>query len=63
MSPGGIDRAGPHDAGGFGSKQMIRRTVAFAAIAFGLVLTACNTIEGVGRDVESVGDTIADEAE
>jgi len=25
-------------------------------------VTACNTIHGVGEDVESVGDTIADES-
>ncbi|MDP1698965.1 MAG: entericidin [Xanthomonadaceae bacterium] len=27
------------------------------------LLTACNTIGGVGRDVESVGDEIGDAAE
>ncbi|MFC3051462.1 entericidin A/B family lipoprotein [Kordiimonas pumila] len=27
-----------------------------------LMLGACNTIHGIGRDVESVGDTVADEA-
>lgn len=26
-------------------------------------LTACNTMAGVGEDVEAVGDTIEDEAE
>jgi predicted small secreted protein len=29
----------------------------------GLTLTACNTVEGVGRDVESVGDAIEDAAD
>ena len=28
-----------------------------------LALTACNTIEGVGRDLTSAGDTIAGAAE
>jgi predicted small secreted protein len=26
-------------------------------------LSACNTVEGVGRDVESVGDSIEDSAD
>jgi predicted small secreted protein len=45
----------------------IRKTLAwlmmigtsFAAFA----LTACNTVEGVGRDVESLGDSIEDAAD
>jgi predicted small secreted protein len=28
-----------------------------------LVLSACNTIAGVGRDIESAGDTIEDAAD
>ncbi|WP_438727814.1 entericidin A/B family lipoprotein [Parasphingorhabdus sp. DH2-15] len=28
-----------------------------------LLLSACNTIEGVGRDIESAGDAIGDAAE
>ena len=27
-----------------------------------MLLTACNTVEGAGRDVEAVGDSIADTA-
>lgn len=27
-----------------------------------VLLTACNTVEGAGRDIESAGDTIADTA-
>ncbi|WP_423601966.1 entericidin A/B family lipoprotein [Sphingomonas sp. MS122] len=38
------------------------RKVLVLALA-GLVLTACNTIEGVGRDVESAGDTVAKTAD
>lgn len=29
----------------------------------GVTLSACNTVEGVGRDVEAAGDGIADTAE
>tara|TARA_R110002095_G_scaffold66519_1_gene56467 strand:+ start:1418 stop:1603 length:186 start_codon:yes stop_codon:yes gene_type:complete len=28
-----------------------------------VALSACNTVEGVGRDVESVGDSVADTAD
>jgi len=28
------------------------------AMAFTLLLTACNTVRGVGRDLESVGDAV-----
>jgi predicted small secreted protein len=32
------------------------RKIAMALVALGLVaLTACNTVEGAGRDIESVG--------
>lgn len=34
-----------------------------AALGFGsLALTACNTTEGAGRDIEAAGDAIADTA-
>lgn len=33
-----------------------------ALIVAGLAASACNTVEGVGEDVESVGETVADEA-
>ncbi len=29
----------------------------------GATLSACNTVEGVGRDVESAGDSLADTAD
>ena len=28
-----------------------------------LLLTACNTVRGIGRDVQSVGDTVEDSAD
>jgi entericidin A len=35
---------------------MVRKLVALALISSSLVLTACNTVKGLGRDVESVGE-------
>jgi predicted small secreted protein len=32
-------------------------------IVTGLILTACNTVEGVGRDIKSAGEAIEDAAE
>jgi len=32
------------------------------AMAASIALSACNTVEGVGRDIESAGDTIGDAA-
>jgi predicted small secreted protein len=34
---------------------------ALLMLCFGLI-TACNTVEGAGRDVESAGDAVADAA-
>ena len=31
--------------------------------AFGWTLSGCNTIEGAGKDIQSVGETIEDEAD
>ncbi|WP_417449794.1 entericidin A/B family lipoprotein [Kordiimonas sp.] len=41
---------------------MTKLTSVIFLIASLFAISACNTIEGVGRDVESVGDTVADEA-
>lgn len=38
---------------------MMRAVVLGAAL---LLLAACNTIEGIGQDLESVGETVAEEA-
>jgi entericidin B len=35
----------------------------FLALAFVLGFSACNTIEGMGEDIEAVGETIDEEAE
>jgi len=33
------------------------------AMGAGVVLGACNTVEGAGRDIEAAGDAVADTAE
>lgn len=43
------------------SKSLIVVITAYCLSAF--VLTACNTTEGFGRDVESTGDAIEDAAD
>jgi entericidin B len=43
-------------------RPMVRRIVAaFAAGIFALAASACNTVEGFGEDVESVGEEIDEE--
>lgn len=42
---------------------MVRKLVTLFAITTGLALAACNTVEGIGEDVESVGETVADTAD
>jgi predicted small secreted protein len=34
----------------------------YAALAVGLLVVACNTVEGVGEDVESAGNAVEDAA-
>jgi predicted small secreted protein len=41
----------------------MRKILTLAMLAGGLALSACNTVEGLGRDVESAGDTVAKTAE
>lgn len=46
----------------------IQRALALLAVllcvtATGMALAGCNTVEGVGRDVEALGDSIEDTAE
>lgn len=42
-------------------KTLILRMLLLAAL--GLTLTACNTIHGIGRDVEAAGEWMQEEAE
>ena len=37
----------------------MRKIMACAALAGVLLISACNTVEGVGRDVASAGETVA----
>jgi entericidin A len=41
----------------------MRKIIGVAAVAGALLLAACNTVEGVGRDVSSAGDTVAKTAD
>ena len=42
---------------------MVRKLLTLMAVTGSLALAACNTIEGVGRDVQSVGETVAEAAD
>ena len=39
---------------------MVRKYLALALVASSLLVTACNTVKGAGRDVESVGQAGSD---
>lgn len=41
---------------------MLKKIVTLAFVASGLTLAACNTVEGAGKDVESVGETVEETA-
>ena len=41
----------------------MRKIITLALIASALTVSACNTISGVGRDVEAVGDAVTTTAE
>jgi predicted small secreted protein len=41
----------------------MRKIIAAVTLASALALGACNTVEGVGRDVSSAGDTVAKTAD
>jgi predicted small secreted protein len=42
---------------------MVRKIIAMFALSSGILLGACNTIEGAGEDVQSVGETVSDAAD
>jgi predicted small secreted protein len=50
-------------AGGTDRRFFRAAALATALVAVVLVLTACNTVEGFGRDMESVGQAIAELAD
>jgi predicted small secreted protein len=37
---------------------MVRRIVTLALVAGGLLVAACNTVEGAGKDVQSAGEAV-----
>ena len=41
---------------------MVRKFVAVALVALGLGLSACNTVEGAGKDTQAAGKAISNEA-
>lgn len=41
----------------------MRKLVAMAVVTGALMLSACNTVEGVGKDVKSAGNTVAKTAD
>jgi len=42
--------------------ETLRRTGILATTAFLFGIAGCNTVEGVGEDIEAAGDSIEDEA-
>lgn len=47
----------------FGVMTMVRKIVALFALTTSLALGACNTVEGVGEDVQSAGEAVEDAAD
>ncbi|MEO5937933.1 MAG: entericidin A/B family lipoprotein [Sphingomonas sp.] len=41
----------------------MRKIISLALATGALMLAACNTVEGVGKDVSSAGDTVAKTAD
>jgi len=41
----------------------MRKLVGMALVAGALMVSACNTVEGVGKDVSSAGNTVAKTAD
>ena len=41
----------------------MKKLMLIFALSSGFVLSACNTVEGAGRDVQSVGNAIEDTAD
>ena len=41
---------------------MVRKIMLIGLLASGVMLAACNTVRGVGQDLQSVGETVSDTA-
>ena len=37
---------------------MVRKMIALALVAGGLMVSACNTVEGAGKDIKSAGTAV-----
>jgi len=44
-------------------RDVMRKIIACVALAGAMLVSACNTVEGVGKDVSSAGDTVAKTAD
>ncbi len=42
---------------------MLKKITLALLIASGTMMTACNTVEGAGRDVQSAGEAVSDAAD
>jgi predicted small secreted protein len=45
-----------------GGKHMVRKVLALALVAGSMMVAACNTVEGAGKDVSSAGEAVSDAA-
>lgn len=41
-------------------KRILRANIVAALLGSGLLLAACNTVEGAGQDLESAGEAVED---
>jgi predicted small secreted protein len=42
--------------------HMVRKVLALALVAGSMMVAACNTVEGAGKDVSSAGEAVSDAA-
>ena len=42
---------------------MVRKVLALALVAGSMMVAACNTVEGAGKDVSSAGDAVSNAAD
>lgn len=42
---------------------MVRKVFALALVAGSLMISACNTVEGAGKDISSAGEAVKDAAD